>query len=312
VKLVPRNRTVRLAVLGNSVQRAASSGYPSTRSSAVKRRIVVGVLVLLSLVLITLSFRSNVLDPVQGFGASVLRPFEVAADRVSRPFRDGIGWTRGLFHAKSENRKLTRQVEALRRVAIEEESALQQNVQLKGLLAYRDSATFPKDFRAVAAAVLTNPSSTFDQRVAIAAGSRDGIAVQDVVVNQAGLVGQVTKVFAGESLVTLITDQDSAVRATDLTSPAAVGILKRGSGGGSTLILDRVTKDKVVNPGDTIITAGSPGRGQLPSIYPRNIEIGIVSSVSEGYDTDYFKQIQVKPFADFTALQSVLVLVPKG
>ena len=43
-----------------------------------------GCLVLLSLVLITLSFRSSALDPVQSYGASVLRPFEVAANRVAR------------------------------------------------------------------------------------------------------------------------------------------------------------------------------------------------------------------------------------
>ena len=87
---MPRNRTVRLAVLGSSVQRAAPSGYPSSRSSALKRRIIVGGLVLLSLVLITVSFRSSALDGVQGTAASVLRPFEVAADRVTRPFRDAV------------------------------------------------------------------------------------------------------------------------------------------------------------------------------------------------------------------------------
>jgi len=59
---VPRHRTVRLAVLGSSVQRTAASGHPSSRSSALKRRIIVGGLVVLSLVLITVSFRSTALD----------------------------------------------------------------------------------------------------------------------------------------------------------------------------------------------------------------------------------------------------------
>ena len=103
---MPRNRTVRLAVLGSSVQRAASSGYSSSRSSALKRRVIVGGLVLLSLVLITVSFRSSALDGVQGTAASVLRPFEVAADRVTRPFRDAVNWSRGLVNAKAENKKL--------------------------------------------------------------------------------------------------------------------------------------------------------------------------------------------------------------
>ena len=98
---MPRNRTARFAVLGSSAQRAAASGYSSTRSSALKRKIVVGCLVLLSLVLITLSFRSDALDPVQSAGSAVLRPFEIAANRIARPFRDAAGWASGLVHAKS-------------------------------------------------------------------------------------------------------------------------------------------------------------------------------------------------------------------
>jgi rod shape-determining protein MreC len=310
---VPRNRTVRVAVLGSSVQRAAaSSGYPTNRSSAVKRRIVVGGLVLLSLVLITVSFRSTALDPVQGFGASVLRPFEVAAERVSRPFRDAIGWTRGLVHAKSENEKLKREVEDLRRQVVLNESALQENVQLRNALDYKSAPTL-KDFRLVAAQVVASPPSPFDQQVVIAAGSADGLARNDIVVapegrGSAGLVGQITKVFERVSRVTLITDEDSAVRATVLTNRSAVGILRHGSGT-DTLILDRVSKVPYVKRGDVILTAGSPGRGQLPSLYPRGIEIGKVTSVSQN-DTDFFKQIQVAPFVDFSSLQSVLVLVP--
>jgi rod shape-determining protein MreC len=304
---VPRNRTVP-AVLGQSVQRAAASGYPTSRSSALKRRIVVGGLVLLSLVLITVSFRSAALDPVQGFGASVLRPFEVAAERVSRPFRDAVGWARGLVDAKSENERLRKENEELRRAVIVNESALQENVELRRALDYKSSPTI-KDFRTVAAQVLASPPNQFDQRIVIAAGSHDGIARRDVVVTRDGLVGQVSKVFARVSRVTLITDDDSSVRATVLTNPTAVGIVRHGSGT-DTLVFDRVPKSKYVGRGAVIMTAGSPGAGQLPSLYPRNIEIGKVASVSSD-DTETFLQIQIDPFVDFSSLQSVLVLVPK-
>ena len=63
---------------------------------------------LLSLVLITVSFRSSALDGVQGTAASVLRPFEVAADRVTRPFRDTVGWFRGLVDAKIREQEAAR------------------------------------------------------------------------------------------------------------------------------------------------------------------------------------------------------------
>ena len=156
---MPRNRTARFAVLGSSVQRAAASGYSSTRSSALKRRIVVGCLVLLSLVLITLSFRSDALDPVQSVGASVLRPFEIAANRVARPFRDAAGWTSGLVHAKSENEQLKRENAQLRRAGGRDQAALHENAQLKKLLAYRDSPSFPKDYDAVAAERADEPDA---------------------------------------------------------------------------------------------------------------------------------------------------------
>jgi rod shape-determining protein MreC len=307
---VPRNRTVRVAVLGSSVQRAASSGFSTTRSGAVRRRLVVGFLVLLSLVLITLSFRTSALDPAESAGATALRPFEVAANDVARPFRDAAGWTTGLIHAKSENAKLHRQVEAYRRELSRQQAYSNENKVLRRELRYRDAPSFPGCCRPVFATVLTNPSASYDQTVTIAAGSNDGVAPQDVVITPDGLVGQVTKVFGSVSKVMLITDPDSAVRAIDARNRAAIGILQHGSASNS-LALTHVTKDKNVEEGDTIVTAGSLGGGQLPSLFPKDILIGTVTSVGQN-DVDLFKQIQVQPFVDLTALESVIVLVPKA
>jgi rod shape-determining protein MreC len=314
---VPRNRTVRLAVLGDSVQRTASSGYPSNRSSALKRRVVVGGLVLLSLVLITVSFRSTALDGAQGTVASALRPFEVGADRVTRPFRDAVGWVHGLVVAKNENKKLRRQVEELRQQVIQDESAVQENVQLKAALGYQGPPTV-RDFRPVPAAILANPLSAIDQSVTIAAGSADGVAAGDVVVAPiggssgatGGLVGIVDRVTRSVSRVTLLTDAQSRVTATDLTSPTAVGLIKRAGGGSDKLILDRVSKSAYVGVGDTIITAGSLGSGDLPSMFPRGIPIGKIKYESNS-DVNAFKNIEVAPLVDFSSLQSVIVLVPK-
>jgi rod shape-determining protein MreC len=305
---VPRNRTARFAVLGSSSQRAATPGYSTTRSSALKRKIVVGSLVLLSLVLITLSFRSDALDPVQSFGSSVLRPFEVAANRVARPFRDAAGWTSGLVHARSENEKLKQENETLRQRVLESEAAIAQNRDLKSQLRFVEGPRFPQDYLAVPAAVLTNPTA-FEQSVTIAAGSKDGVAKEDVVVTSAGLVGQVTKVFSRASRVMLISDPDSAVRAADARDRGTFGILERGSASDS-LVLTRVGKDRRVDLGDMIVTAGSPGGSDLPSIFPRGIRIGVVTSVNQ-LDTDVYKQIQVQPFVNLSAIQSVIVLVPK-
>jgi rod shape-determining protein MreC len=309
---VPRNRTVRFAVLGSSVQRAAASGYPSNRSSALKRRIIVGGLVLLSLVLITVSFRSSALDGAQGTVAGILRPFEVAADRVSRPFRDAVGWTHGLIDAKNQNKKLRRQVEDLRQQVIQDESAVEENVQLRAQLHYHGPPSI-RDFTKVGAAVLTHQQSPIDQSVTVATGTNQHVSAGNVVIDPStgGLVGTIDRATSSSARVTLLTDGQSAVTATDLTYPAAVGDITRGGGGSDVLVLDSVSKSAYVGVGDTVITAGTLGKITLPSMFPRGIPIGTVSSASNN-DVNPFKNIQVEPLVNFSSLQSVIVLVPKG
>jgi rod shape-determining protein MreC len=313
---VPRNRTVRLAVLGSSVQRAAPSGFPSSRSSALKRRIIVGFLVLASLVLITVSFRSSALDGVQGTGATVLRPFEVAADRIARPFADTIGWFRGLVDAKNENKKLRAQNEELRRELILNEGALQENVQLRKSLNYKGPPSIA-DFDKVHTSVVANSQGALDESVVIGAGKADGVQVGSVVIEPLGgpdgsgaLVGTVDRATTHESRVTLLTDSESAVTATDVTNPSVIGAVRRGGGSSDVLILDRVQKRPVVRVGDTIVTAGSLGAGPLKSKFPRGVPIGTVSSKSSN-DTTLFQNIQLKPLVDFSSIQSVVVLVPQ-
>jgi rod shape-determining protein MreC len=307
---VPRNRTVRFAVLGSSVQRAASSGYPSSRSSALKRRIVVGVLVLLSLVLITVSFRSSALDGVQGTAAGMLRPFEVAADRVSAPFRDAVDWFRGLVNAKDENAKLKKQVEALREQLVLDESAVQENVQLRAQLQYLGPPSLA-NFDRKHAAVLTNPQSALDESITIAAGTNDGVRSGDPVIDASGgLVGTIDRAWSSVARVNLLI-QGQDVTAMDLDNPAAAGLIRSGGGGGDVLIFDRVPKAPNVQVGNIVITAGSLGKGKLPSMFPRGLRIGTVSSVSNN-DVNTFKTIQVQPFVDFSSLQSVIVLVPRS
>jgi len=287
---VPRNRTVRVAVLGSSVQRAATPGYTSNRSGAVKRRIVVAGLVLLSFVLITLSFRSSALDGVQGTAAGVLRPFEVGADRVARPFRDAAGWVHGLADAKSQNAALRKQNEQLLQQLIRSESALKENAYLKQALDYHAAPT-EANFARVNAEVLTNPQNALEQTLTIAAGSDDGVAAGDVVRTPEGLVGVVDRAYP------------SVAR-----DPTSVGIVSSGNGN-NTLVLDNVQKSSYVGVGDVVMTAGTLGSDALPSMFPRGIPIGVVTSETDN-DIDPYHSIQLRPFVDFSSVQSVIVLIP--
>ena len=177
-------------------------------------------------------------------------------------------------------------------------------MKLQRLPAYQDYAK-----TAVTAEVLSNPVSQFDQTVVIAAGRSSGIRVYDAVVTDRGLVGQVTKVLDDTALVTLLTDKESAVTAKDHQT-SAVGIVRHSQGPEDLLFLDRVLKNKRVNQGDLVITAGQMSGHRLSSFYPRNIPIGRVTSVGQT-DVDPFQDVQVMPFVDFSSLQYVLVLASK-
>jgi rod shape-determining protein MreC len=282
----------------------------SRSATALRRRIVAGALVLLSIVLITIYFREpsgGGLHGVQSAGAAVLRPFEVGAERVARPFRDAYGWFAGLVHAKSENARLREEVDKYSQQVIQNANAAAENADLKRQLRYVGSRQFPHDYDYVATDIISRPPSEFQQQVTIAAGSSSGIRFEDPVVNADGLIGLVTKVAHNAAQVTLLTDPDLKVSAIDLTTRAS-GIVSTGEGRG-TLILDRVAKSQVVRPNDLIVTQGWKWR-KLTSLYPPGIPIALVSGASQS-DLDLFWQVQLRPRVDFGSLESVLVLVPK-
>jgi rod shape-determining protein MreC len=266
--------------------------------------------VLLSLGLITAYFRESQnggLHEAQQIGLSVLTPFEVAGERVSRPFKDAWGYMSDLLDAKDENEKLEAQIEALRQQLVQNQTAARENEDLRRIAQYLDGERFPDDYRGVATRVIARPPSPYAQDVVIAAGSDDGITRDDPVVTPDGLVGVVSEVGSKASKVTLLTDQQSAVSALVLQS-GTPGVVRHGPSP-STLVLDRVDKESLVSDGDTVVTAGWRS-GRLESLFPYGIPIGTVAAVGQN-DVDLYKRIQINPLVDFDSLGSVIVLVKK-
>lgn len=270
------------------------------------------MLVVLSLALVTLYFREpqdGSLHSARSAGTTVLKPFQMAADRVVQPFRDAYGYVSGLVSAKSDVKRLEAENRVLRQEATQNRFALERARELEGLLDYVRSPAFPQGFEYVATPVVAYPPSQFEQKLVIGAGENQGIRMGDPVVNDDGLVGKVTDLTADEAQVTLLTDEKLAVGARDLDGEA-VGIVRHGSAGQDALILDLVEKKYAVKEGDRIVTSGTRS-ATLDPAFPQGITIGTVTFVGQN-DTDPYKQIQIRPAVDFGSLHSLLVLVPKG
>jgi rod shape-determining protein MreC len=306
--VAPPNRTARVAVLGSSVQRSRSKKHAAGRArNAVLRRLILALLVIGALALLTVSFRSptsGVLHDVQGTGATALRPFQIAAGRVARPFRDAYGYFQGLAGAKSENTKLKRELRTVRAQLANNDAGALRAAELERLLHFEGSPSYPQDFRAVNTSVISFPNGPFGQQVGIAVGSSSGIGLNSTLVSADGLLGRVTNVSKSTAVATLITDPDSAVAAVDVKTGVR-GIIKPGQG--NTLILDRVSKEKKVRKGDVIVTQGTRDR-RYPDLYPYGIPIGVVLNTGTS-DIASFLTVQVQPFAQFDSLDSVAALV---
>jgi rod shape-determining protein MreC len=283
----------------------------SRAASVLRRRVVVAVLVLVSLAMLTVYFRESSngsLHSLQSAGASVLNPFEVAANRVAQPFRDAVGWIGGLSNARSENRTLKAENARYQQQLSEFQNVLRENADLRAITHYVGGPSFPQDYDYLPTSIIAQAPGQFDQRVVVAVGRGNGVALNDPVVSPTGfLAGVVTRVFANSSQVKLITDETSFVSVVDPKTGAA-GILRHNDPG-SSIILDQVPKSAVVNPGDRLVTAGWK-QGGLTSIFPLGIPVGTVASVNQT-DIDPYKQIEVKPRVDFGNLRSMVVLVKK-
>jgi rod shape-determining protein MreC len=307
---VPRERSVRLAGLAPSAQRGPSTRYRARVSSAIKRRLVAGVLVVASLAMITAYFReseSGAMHDVQDTASTALQPFQIGADRVVAPFRDAWGYMTGLIDAKSEADQLRRERNRFRAEALQNTAAVQRLRQLEALLDYHGPPSLD-DFDRVSAEVLVDAPSQYQQRIVIAAGVNDGVRRDYPVIAAGGLAGHVTKAFSNTAQVTLVTDPTSFVSAYD-PKTGAYGLI-RGRGEGKPLLFDRVKKSKSVSRRQQVTTSGRRYLG-LGSLYPRNVGIGEVTSVTHLSTAD-FKTVLVEPFVDFSSVQSVTVLIPKG
>lgn len=183
--------------------------------SRLSRRRVVVLLVLTSLLLITIDRRGNntFIDKArQGF-AVVLRPFDIAAEAVSKPIADA--WY-GITHyddVKSENEALKDQVEHQKGAEIEAQSVIIKYYELLKLY----HLTSVHSYKSVIAQVVGEAPSNFQNTVEITVGTRAGVSVGMPVTDGAGLIGKVTKVYPDRSVVMLITDPQFSVQAQVLS-----------------------------------------------------------------------------------------------
>src|SRR3954453_12694417 len=273
-----------------------------------RRRAALGVLVALSIALLTVYFGegpSGLLHGLQRGAQEVLQPVETGVSRATKPFRDLVGWVGDNITAKSENDKLKNENADLRQQVARAQAAEDENRKLRGIVGLPRNPGYPDGVKALTARVIGRSQTVWYEAVQIDAGSSDGVRVDQPVVTDGGLVGRVSSVTGGTATVTLIVDASSSVSAQVLPD-GKFGVVKPKIGNPNDMRVDYLDKNTKVEKGDMVITSGSTDK-KLPSLFPKGIPIGRVKRVDPD-ELDVYERIHIEPFADFKRMEFVQVL----
>ena len=235
------------------------------------------------------------------------RLIRVWAVTAITPFERGLVWLQNgggnLWHnyfflrgVRAENRELKKQIEGMRleQVRLTEDAA--QANRLQNLLAFKEQIIF----KTVAAQVIGSSGSDLSRSIYIDKGDDVGLKPDMAVITSDGIVGKVWMVYPSTSLVLMINDQSSGVGA--MVEKSRLQGVVRGTPDGE-LVLERVMSDETVNPGETLLSSGGD------RIFPKGLPLGVISKVSPG--KEMFLNIHVKPAADLSRVEEVLVVTEK-
>ncbi|MCY0879082.1 MAG: rod shape-determining protein MreC [Firmicutes bacterium] len=234
---------------------------------------------------------------------TVVSPASSTLQYLGQKVGAGVATVGQLFSLEQQNRELKQQLLLYNSMKLELTELIQENSQLRGLLALKEDA---KPWKLVAASVISrNPDSWF-QTVVINRGSSSGIKPGMAVIVPQGVVGRVIATTPISATVMLILDPSSGVGAEDVRSQSA-GIVMGTNPISDQLTFQLFSHHPNVLPGDAVVTSS------YSEYYPAGLLIGQVTRVTRtGYGLT--ETATVTPSVNFNQLETVMVVLshPSG
>lgn len=175
------------------------------------------------------------------------------------------------------------------------QSVLAENQNLRQLTETRQRVNYPMQM----AEIVYVERDIFKRKLLLDKGAQAKVQPGQVVVDDKGIVGQVTRVYPWLSEVTLITDKDHAVPVQVLRNGLRTVVF--GSGDTSELTLRYMPISSDIQEGDTLVTSGIDGT------YPPDLPVAKVGRIER--DPAYpFARIQCSPLAGVDKHRQLLIL----
>lgn len=171
----------------------------------------------------------------------------------------------------------------------------EENQHLRQLLAVQQRADYPMQL----AEIVYVERDIFKRKLLLDKGAQANVLAGQVVIDDSGIVGQVTRVYPFLSEVTLVTDKDHAVPVQLLRTGLRAVVF--GSGDTSELTLRYMPVSADIQVGDVLVTSGIDGT------YPPSLPVAKVSHIER--DPAYpFARIQCSPVAGVDKQRQLLIL----
>ncbi len=253
----------------------------------------------LALFLMVADHRLQITQPLRATLATVLLPLQQAAQWPGRVIDATGDYIAGLDRAVAQNEALRRQL-ASQSEAITRAARLEaENAELRALMDLRPASPLGS----VQAEVLFEAADRYSRKVMIDRGSMAGITLASPVIHEAGLLGQVTRVYPLSAEVTLLQDQQISVPVLNQRTRQR-GVAFGDGADAAGMELRFVAANADVQVGDELVTSG------LDGVYPPGLPVARVAQVQRQAETS-FARIELTPVANADGRRHVLVLPMK-
>ena len=156
--------------------------------------------------------------------------------------------------------------------------------------------------KSIMAEIRSVPRDPFNRKIILDKGIQSAIQNGQVVVDDLGVIGQITRTYPWSSEATLITDKDLSVPVQILRN--GIRSVASGTGKYKTLELNYMANNTDIQEGDLLVTSGIDG------VYPSGLPVALVSKIKRDVSSA-FAHIICTPVAGVDRNKQVLILSPQ-
>jgi rod shape-determining protein MreC len=251
----------------------------------------------LALFLMVADIRFGMMTPLRLAISTVLYPVQWLIVQPVQLMHGGWDHLRSLRSAEQEADVLHDQVRLLALRTQQYDQLALENERLRQLLELRTRFPIP----GLVAQVLYDAADPFAQKVIIDKGLVQGVATGAPVVDESGVIGQVTRVYPSMSEVTLIIDPDQAIPVLNTRTGVRAVAFGEPDAPGGRMELRYLGTNADVQAGDLLTTSGVDG------VYPPGLPVARIQSVDRRVESA-FARIVCVPQARVRGANQVMIL----